>query len=235
MNYTYCETLMWHALAPTLFRYLREQKPDWDVHALKRAAKVQYKKLVARTPDIGPLSQNSLRICISGGMVWLAVYEAAGGQMDEACFAGIVETSMEAPMVKKSFEIKAKTAFTLAAQQKRAANAAKGNALSDSPFNWNTEVILGRDADEYTILYHRCGLCALARQEGLLHLVPHMCVLDIKSVEWMGGVLYRTKTLATGGDCCDFYVCRKGSHWDLERRKAAGADADSAEVQDIHG
>lgn len=44
-----------------------------------------------------------------------------------------------------------------------------------------------------------------------------MCVLDTLSVEWMGGVLYRTKTLAGGGDCCDFYMCKKGSKWDAER------------------
>lgn len=129
----------------------------------------------------------------------------------------MVLVSMETPLVKGAFRKKA--LFTAKAQQKRAENAAKGNAISDSPFNWNTEVIPGRDTDECTILYRKCGLCALGRQEGLLHLVPHMCALDILSVEWMGGVLYRTETLAAGGDCCDFYVCKKGSKWDLERQK----------------
>lgn len=33
-----------------------------------------------------------------------------------------------------------------------------------SPFQWDTEVILGRDAEEYTIIYRQCGLCALGRQ-----------------------------------------------------------------------
>ena len=37
------------------------------------------------------------------------------------------------------------------------------------------------------------------------------------SIDWMGGVLYRTKTLATGGDCCDFYICKKDSKWDREK------------------
>lgn len=36
MKYTYCETLMWHALTPALFRWLKEGKPDWDMAALKR-------------------------------------------------------------------------------------------------------------------------------------------------------------------------------------------------------
>lgn len=216
MKYTYCETLMWHALTPTLFRWLKERKPDWDMAALKRDAKKRYRQMALRTPEIGSLSKNSLRICLSGGMVWLSVYEAAEGRMDEGCFAEMVLASMEAPLVKGSF--RKKKLFTVEAQKKRMENAEKGNGAACSPFNWNTEVIPGRDADECTVLYHQCGLCALGRQENLLHLVPHMCVLDTLSVEWMGGVLYRTKTLATGGDCCDFYMCKKGSKWDLERQ-----------------
>lgn len=217
MRYTCCEALMWHALTPAMFRWLREQ--GWDIAELRRASKRIYRQMVARTPDIGSLSQNSLRICLSGGMVWLSAYEAAGERMDEACFAGMVLTSMETPLVKRSFQ--RKSLFTEEAQRKRAESAARGNAQSDSALNWKTEVIPGRDADECTILYHQCGLCALGRQENLLHLVPHMCALDTLSVEWMGGVLYRTKTIATGGDCCDFYVCRKGSKWDAERSKNA--------------
>ena len=163
MKYTYCETLMWHALAPAMFRYLARREPAWDIPALRKRTKNIYQEMVSRTPEIGSLKENSLRICLAGGMVWLSAYEAAEGKMSEECFAGLVNASMEAPLVKMSFQSKAKTAFTLEAQQKRAANAAKGNALSDSSFNWNTEVMLGRDADEYTILYHRCGLCALGR------------------------------------------------------------------------
>lgn len=220
MKYTACEALLWHALTPAQFRWLARQKPDWPLDALKRAAKVRYREMAARTPEIGSLFQNSLRVCLAAGMVWLSVYEAAGGKMDETCFAGMVQASMEGPLVKASFKSKEKTAFTLRAQQRRAANAAKANALSDGPFNWNAEVILGRDADEYTINYHRCGLCALGRQEGLPQLVQYMCVLDVRSIEWMGGTLYRTKTLATGGDRCDFYICRTGSRWDEEKRRA---------------
>lgn len=218
MKYTMCETLMWHALTPTLFRWLREQKPKWDIIGLKKKAKHIYIEMVARTPEIGSMRENSLRVCLSAGMVWLSVYEATDEKMSEERFSGMVKASMEAPLVKGSYKGKAKIAFTLKAQQKRADNAVRGNALSDGPFNWNTEVILGRDADEYTINYRRCGLCALGRQEGLFHLVPYMCAIDIMSIEWMGGVLYRTKTLASGGECCDFYICRKDSKWDRQKQ-----------------
>ncbi|MGM9604093.1 MAG: L-2-amino-thiazoline-4-carboxylic acid hydrolase [Faecousia sp.] len=211
MQYSISEKLMWFALAGRCFRYLEEK----ETHTDRKRARQIFRQMTARIPDIGTLTENPLRICLSAGMVWLSIYEAADGQMEDACFGEMVQYSMESPLVKATYKGKAKTAFTMEAQQKRAGFAAKTNPLAkDNPFQWCTEVILGRDVDEYTILYHQCGLCALGRQEGLLCLVPYMCVLDIMSIEWMGGVLYRTKTLATGGNCCDFYICRKGSKWE---------------------
>lgn len=58
----------------------------------------------------------------------------------------------------------------------------------------------------------------LGRKLGHSELVPYMCQMDYISVDMMGGVLHRTKTLATGGDCCDFYVCKKGSKWDTTEK-----------------
>lgn len=200
MKYTICEAFMWHAMIPSIFKWLKSCEAESDIPALKRSASKIYKQMIKRTPDIGSMSQNSIRTCLTAGMIWLSVYEASDGRMSEDHFAGIVQASMEA-------------------QQKRADNAVKGNAASDSTFNWNTEVIMGLDSDEYTINYYQCGICALARHENLFNLVPYMCAMDIMSVEWMGGVLYRTKTTAEGADSCDFYICRKGSKWDKQKQQ----------------
>ena len=213
MTYTYCEAAMWHIMMPAAFRYLSETNSDWDIPALKRRSKQIYRQIVSRTPDIGSMIKNPLRVCMTGGMLWLSVFEAAEGHMSEECFEGMVNASMKTPLVQKSYRSKAKIAFTLKAQKKRMAFAARTDA-AENPFQWDAEIILGKDAEEYTILYHQCGLCALGRQEGLSHLVPYMCALDTMSIDWMGGVLHRTKTLATGGDCCDFYICKKNSKWD---------------------
>lgn len=138
--------------------------------------------------------------------------------MSEECFGGMVNASMNAPLVKKSFRSKGRIVFTRSGQEKRRQKAVLGNAAPGGDFNWHTEVFPGRDAEEYTILYRRCGLCALGRQEGLANLVPYMCAVDTLSVDWTGGRLYRTQTLAAGGELCDFYICKKGSHWDRERQ-----------------
>ena len=217
MTYTYCEAAMWHIMMPAAFRYLSETEPDWDIPALKRCSKQIYRQIVSRTPDIGSMTKNPLRVCMTGGMLWLSAYEAAEGRMSEEHFEGMVNASMKTPLVQKSYRSKAKIAFTLKAQKKRMAFAARTDA-AENPYQWDAEIILGRDTEEYTILYHQCGLCALGRQEGLSHLVPYMCALDTMSIDWMGGVLYRAKTLAAGGDCCDFYICKKDSRWDKERQ-----------------
>lgn len=218
MRRSVCETMIWFAMAPAALGYLRETEPDWDIPGLKRKVREAYRKMIDRTPDIGSLKENSLRICQAAGMLWLSFYEATEGKMSEERFAGVVNASMNAPLVKASFTSKGKSAFTLKAQKKRADNAARGNAAPGGDFNWNTEVILGRDADEYTILYHQCGLCALGKQEELPQMVPYMCAVDTMSFDWMGGRLTRTQTLASGGELCDFYICRKGSKWDKERQ-----------------
>lgn len=82
-------------------------------------------------------------------------------------------------------------------------------------FNWITGTIPGRDQNEYRTNYRQCGLCAPGKQEHHEDLISYMCEMDYISVELMGGVLHRTGTLAAGASCCDFYVCKKGSKWDV--------------------
>ena len=66
MNYTYCERLMWVAIAPAAFRYLARQELGWDISALKQLSKQIYRQMVSRTPDIGSMMKNPLRAFSSG-------------------------------------------------------------------------------------------------------------------------------------------------------------------------
>ena len=67
MTYTYCEAAMWHIMMPAAFRYLSETEPDWDIPALKRRSRQVYRQIVSRTPDIGSMTKNPLRVCMTGG------------------------------------------------------------------------------------------------------------------------------------------------------------------------
>jgi len=125
----------------------------------------------------------------------------------------MISATIEAPMLKKNFQ--KQKAFDIKMQKKKIEKNKIANSASDSEFNWNTELILGRDENEYTVIYHKCGLCALGKQEHHEELIPHMCKMDYETIAMMGGVLKRTGTLASGADCCDFYICKKGSKWDI--------------------
>ena len=94
MRYTCCEEIMWHLMAPGSLRFLLEQ--GRDASSLKRKAKAVYHQMVARTPGIGGPGGNSLHVCLVAGMVWLPIYEAVEGGMDEACFGAMVGIEVEA-------------------------------------------------------------------------------------------------------------------------------------------
>ncbi|MGN0774790.1 MAG: hypothetical protein ACI4MP_13485, partial [Candidatus Ventricola sp.] len=111
MQYSISEKLMWFALAGRCFRYLEEK----ETHTDRKRARQIFRQMTARIPDIGTLTENPLRICLSAGMVWLSIYEAADGQMEDACFGEMVQYSMESPLVKATYKGKAKTAFTMEA------------------------------------------------------------------------------------------------------------------------
>lgn len=161
------------------------------------------------------MTKNSLRICLSGAALWLAFYESCEEKIKDKEFGEMVEASMKAPIIVKAFS--AKNPFTKKAQMKKEKSVIRDNNASDSEFNWKTEYIKGRDEEEYTIIYKQCGICALAKKLNHPELVKYMCALYTLSVDMISGVLYRTKTLAEGKDCCDFYICKKGSHWHLKR------------------
>lgn len=128
MKNTICEKLMWSAMTPAIFKYIAAHYRDTDASKVKKKSHKNFKDMLARTPDIGGFTKNPLRICVTGGIVWLAVYEAMDGAMSHEQFGEII------------------------------------------------------------------------------------------SADLMGGVLYRAGTLAEGAEKCDFYVCKKDSKWDQERK-----------------
>lgn len=212
MKNSLCEKIMWYVLSPTIFQFIKQYWKDIDIKNVKRISKKNYKDMIKRTPDIGSLRKNPLRVCITSGILWLSIYEAMEGKMDQEQFGEMVSATIEAPMLKKNFQ--KQKAFDIKTQKKKIEKNKIANAVSDSEFNWNTELILGRDENEYTVIYHRCGLCALGKQEHHEELIPYMCKMDYETIAMMGGVLKRKGTIATGADCCDFYICKKGSKWD---------------------
>lgn len=212
MKYTFCEKMLWFTMNKTITEFFKTNHPNWNLKLLKNKAKNRYKEIISNLPNIGSMTENSLRLCLSGGALWLAFYETCEEKIENEEFGKMVEASMKAPIIVKTFS--AKKPFTKEAQIKKEKAVKRDNEASNSEFNWKTEFIKGRDEEEYTIIYRQCSIWALAKKIGHLELVKYMCALDILSVDMLGGVLHRTQTLAEGKECCDFYICKKDSHWD---------------------
>ena len=93
------------------------------------------------------MMKNPLRVSLSGGAVWMAVYETAPNKMSEKLFSEMVTATMGAPIIKKAFS--GKNPFSLDYQKKKAEKDKIANGMSSSPYNWVTETIPGRDGDEF--------------------------------------------------------------------------------------
>lgn len=213
MKNTICEKLMWAAMNGTIMKFLATELPEWDMQSLKTKFKNQYRKIRSEVDDIGPFTKNPLRICLAGGVIWLAAYEACEGKMGEEMFSRMITDTMKSPLFKKAFG--AKDPFVAEKQRKKVVSFQTANGISDSEYNWYTDYTPGRDEREYFCTYRKCGLCTLGRKYGHPELIPYMCQMDYISIDMMGAILYRTQTLAAGGDCCDFHVVKKGSKWEV--------------------
>ena len=212
MKNTVCEKLMWLVTKGPVLDFVKENFSEEDFSAFRKKFPSEYRKIRDTVDDIGPLTKNPLRICLAGGVIWMAAYEALEGKMSEEMFSEMITRCMTSPLFKKAFG--AKNPFVAEKQQKKLALHKSANEISKSEYNWKTDYRPGRDETEYFCTYRRCGLCTLGRNLGHPELIQYMCKMDYISIDIMGGILYRTQTLATGGSCCDFHVVKKGSKWE---------------------
>ena len=70
--------------------------------------------------------------------------------------------------------------------------------------NWVVDVLPKCDAYDLGYDYHECGICKICRDEGCFEIAKYLCRLDFIMADMMGVKLVRTKTVADGGDFCDF-------------------------------
>ena len=187
---------MWHFMQGTCYKVLRTEYPEWDFHQLRKAAKERFSDILTSTPSIGSYRENSLKKNLVGGMVWFAIYETAkeryGSQMSLPLYEKMCRASIAMPMMLRMARMT--KPFTRKFQESMMKRSEQENRI-DSPYN----------------SYTRCGLCELARKRGHLDILPAMCRTDYITFEAMGAILHRNKTLASGDDCCLYYMTKPGS------------------------
>ncbi len=76
--------------------------------------------------------------------------------------------------------------------------------------NWVLDVLPKCEEYDLGYNYYECGICKICSDEGCPELAKYLCRLDYLIADLMHAKLERTKTLAEGGDFCDFrYSLRK--------------------------
>ncbi|MBR1597889.1 MAG: L-2-amino-thiazoline-4-carboxylic acid hydrolase [Lachnospiraceae bacterium] len=81
---------------------------------------------------------------------------------------------------------------------------AEESRLRKNENNWVLDVLPKCDEYDLGYEYYECGICKICQDEGCPELARYMCRLDYLIADIMNAKLVRTKTLAEGGDSCDF-------------------------------
>lgn len=70
--------------------------------------------------------------------------------------------------------------------------------------NWVLDVLPKCEEYDLGYDYYECGICKICSDEGCPELAKYLCRLDYLIADLMNAKLERTKTIAEGGDFCDF-------------------------------
>lgn len=80
---------------------------------------------------------------------------------------------------------------------------AKKSELNTNPYSWSFEVFDGENINQYTAIFHTCGICYLMNRLGIGEYISAMCTLDYDMAALNHTIFEREYTLASGGNCCD--------------------------------
>ena len=194
---------------------LLKTHPEWDGCSIKRKARPRFKKMLRETPSIGSNRQNCMKMNLTGGAVWFAIFEAVEelyGRMPKDLYSKMCNATYTIPMMVNKF--RNMQFFTAEFQERYAKKIDKANQFK-SEYNWTSDY--GEGAPDFsTMRFTTCGLCALAKRTGHMDILPIMCKTDYTVASMIGANLHRDKTLATGDPVCDYLYTRPDS--DIEKQ-----------------
>ncbi len=193
------------ALGKAVYGYTAKALPDTDIREFKKKQMLEYKAMVGRTPSVGSPKKNMLAPVMYLACFGFSYYKADPDHITTDIFDGMIDAVCKCDVMKRFY--KGKNCFDRAEIDKYVRGAERSKKRK-YPMDWVFDFSYDLSVPEYYVTYRECGVCKIARQEGLMFLMPHMCVMDYPTIEYKGGKLLRTKTLGAGDDCCDFHVVK---------------------------
>ena len=193
-------------LGKVVYDYTVNVVKDIDIQKFKQRHLKEYKAMVARTPGIGSMKENMFAAVMYMACYGYSYYKADPKHITVEVFDGMIDALCKSNMMKRFY--KDKNCFD-PKEIERYVRGSKRSKKREYPMDWVFDFSYDLSVPEYYVTHYECGVCKIGQQENLEFLTSHMCVMDYPTIEYKGGKLLRTKTLANGDDCCDFHVIRK--------------------------
>lgn len=203
MKYTVMHEVLYQVYATSTNRKMKEKMASKERRKMWKKIKKEYKEIVARAPFIGKKN-------VLNGAYMMAAYFIALNRSNqftaEENYQFFANGLKENEMFRK---------FCGTAQQYLDESRMPKRREWDEethkrkyPNDWVVTVLEKTDEYELGYDYEECGVCKLCTQENAFELAHYLCRMDFIQADIMGMKLVRTKTIADGGDICDFRYSR---------------------------
>lgn len=195
----------WKMIIPLVKKDLVRRFGKEEAASLIQKTDVVYRDMLNRADDIG--KDNPMASNLYEGLLFLALWEAADGKISVDDLREITRAVMQFPAMKLVGLFVNANRSGLEKLEKRMHKNAE--CLEVHPqykgVSWDFNFDKTKHSEGFYYHFTRCPLNDFARREGYIEVLPVMCEIDLLSAELMHAKLIRKQTLASGGDCCDYW------------------------------
>ncbi len=195
----------WKIIIPLVKKDLVRRFGKEEAASLIQKTDAVYRDMLNRADDIGkdtPMASN-----LYEGLLFLALWEAADGKISVDDLREITRAVMQFPAMKLVGLFVNANRSGLEKLEKRMHKNAEWLEVHPQykGVSWDFNFDKTKHSEGFYYHFTRCPLNDFARREGYIEVLPVMCEIDLLSAELMHAKLIRKQTLASGGDCCDYW------------------------------
>lgn len=195
----------WKMIIPLVKKDLVRRFGKEEAASLIQKIDVVYRDMLNRADDIG--KDNPMASNLYEGLLFLALWEAADGKISVDDLREITRAVMQFPAMKLVGLFVNANRSGLEKLEKRMHKNAEWLEVHPQykGVSWDFNFDKTKHSEGFYYHFTRCPLNDFARREGYIEVLPVMCEIDLLSAELMHAKLIRKQTLASGGDCCDYW------------------------------
>lgn len=195
----------WKMIIPLVKKDLVRRFGKEEAASLIQKTDAVYRDMLNRADDIG--KDNPMASNLYEGLLFLALWEAADGKISVDDLREITRAVMQFPAMKLVGLFVNANRSGLEKLEKRMHKNAEWLEVHPQykGVSWDFNFDKTKHSEGFYYHFTKCPLNDFARREGYIEVLPVMCEIDLLSAELMHAKLIRKQTLASGGDCCDYW------------------------------